>query len=461
MSLGSIVQPGLAARHHAEGRSGFENDREGSVTKRELRNAKASSESHVTKAFFDAFRTFKKCLVIIAAVGLLAGTAVGTWILVENFVKPFAHQDPAMVQDTETTVSCSDTGSGVTTRTPSKVSFRINTENFLLEVQVENRPSWLLVCHDGWMPSLGTAICRQLGHASLTHHKGVNTTDIRLNHQQGFVQLVSSRDSSADHLWQLRSTCDSGRIVALKCSDCGSRTKAPQLAGGSDSGQGRWPWLVGLYLHSKRICGGSIVTAQWVITAAHCVHKSPSVSSWLVFEGIASTERQPGSALEKIIYHPNFNERSHDYDIAVMKLKSPLRFSDSRQAVCLPPYKENLRGGMQCWITGWGHMKAHNAQVPETLRETAVPLMSTKKCNGSYLYDGKITPRMLCAGYLDGKVDAGKGDSGGPLMCQKEHAWHLVGMVSWDNRCAEPHHPGVYTKVSAFLDWIYHVIDNN
>lgn len=102
------------------------------------------------------------------------------------------------------------------------------------------------------------------------------------------------------------------------------------------------------------------------------------------------------------------------------------------------------------------------------------------------MYNGEITPRMLCAGYTEGKVDAcqvrrlfvclrpvsthhgftggflclpPQGDSGGPLVCQDDGVWRLVGVVSWGTGCAEPNHPGVYTKVAEFLGWIYEMIE--
>lgn len=116
-----------------------------------------------------------------------------------------------------------------------------------------------------------------------------------------------------------------------------------------------------------------------------------------------------------------------------------------------------------------------------------MPLISTERCNSSCMYNGALTPRMLCAGYKEGKVDACQvraeqvqgfgcglidatcgmtepvdwlqGDSGGPLVCEGVSAWHLVGVVSWGLGCAEANHPGVYTKVSEFREWIYSVIE--
>ncbi|XP_044852871.1 transmembrane protease serine 5-like isoform X2 [Mauremys mutica] len=152
------------------------------------------------------------------------------------------------------------------------VSFRINTGNFLLEVQVEGRPGWLLACHERWNLSLGTLICRQLGYLQLARHKGVNLTDVKVNDTQELVQIVPNQKSSIEDVWQVRSSCASGQIVALKCSECGLRSRAARIVGGSDAPLGRWLWQVSLYLNSRHVCGGSVVAHDWIVTAAHCVH---------------------------------------------------------------------------------------------------------------------------------------------------------------------------------------------
>ncbi len=160
------------------------------------------------------------------------------------------------------------------------------------------------------------------------------------------------------------------------------------------------------------------------------------------------------------------------------------------------------------WQSSLKCMSSLSVHSPDTLKEAPVPIISTKKCNSSCMYNGEITPRMLCAGYTEGKVDACQvrcmfltvpcggvlkiysvllcglllewksgislcesalnsvclplqGDSGGPLVCQDENVWRLVGVVSWGTGCAEPNHPGVYTKVAEFLGWIYEMIEVN
>ncbi|XP_075045727.1 transmembrane protease serine 5 [Mixophyes fleayi] len=299
----------------------------------------------------------------------------------------------------------------------------------------------------------------------LMHHKAVNLTNIKLNHSQEFVQIPLGQTTAPEHVWKTRQGCLSGRIVALKCSECGSRSKSSRIIGGSDVALGRWPWQVSLSLNNRHVCGGSIVAHQWIITAAHCVHnyRSPQLSSWSVLSGIVSHSpmRQKASAVEKIIYHQKYDDRTHDYDIALMKLEKPLNYSDSIRPVCLPQYDQDLPAGSECWISGWGHTQPDNTHMPRSLKEAMVPLISTKKCNSSCIYNGDITPRMLCAGYLDGKVDACQGDSGGPLVCQTDYTWRLVGVVSWGMGCAEPNRPGVYTKIASFLDWIHGIIEHS
>uniref|UniRef100_A0A8C3CNI9 Transmembrane protease serine 5 n=1 Tax=Cairina moschata TaxID=8855 RepID=A0A8C3CNI9_CAIMO len=242
-------------------------------------------------------------------------------------------------------------------------------------------------------------------------------------------------------------------------ADCGLRPGALRVVGGTDAAPGRWPWQVSVRHGSRHRCGGSVLAPRWILTAAHCLHSSRQLhgSGWLVGAGVArgSIEQEAGVPVEKVISHPLYNGSSLDYDIALMKLRVPLNFSDAIRAVCLPPSHQDLFPGTPCWVSGWGYTRPDQAQLTETLKEALVPLISTRRCNSSCMYEGELTARMLCAGYPQGKVDACQGDSGGPLVCQDDLTWRLVGVVSWGQGCAEPNHPGVYTNVAQLLPWIY------
>ncbi|XP_058518503.1 transmembrane protease serine 5 isoform X2 [Ochotona princeps] len=401
---------------------------------------------------------------VLGAMGLLAGAGVSSWLLV-LYLQPSASQPISGPLQQEESVSCSEASSQepVTPTLPKTVSFRINREDFLLEVQVRAWPDWLLVCHEGWNPALGLRICRSLGHLGLTQHKGVSLSDIKFNGSREFAQLSPRLEGLWEEAWHLRDNCTSGRVVSLKCSECGTRPLASRIVGGQAAAPGRWPWQASVTLGSRHTCGASVLTPHWVVTAAHCMYsfRLSRLSSWRVHTGLVShSAARPhhGAMLERIIPHPFYSAQNHDYDIALLRLRTPLNFSDTVGAVCLPAEEQHFPSGSQCWVSGWGHTDPIHAHSSDTLQDAVVPLLSSQLCNSSCMYSGALTHRMLCAGYLHGRADACQGDSGGPLVCPDGDMWHLVGLVSWGRGCAEPNHPGVYANVVEFLDWIHDTV---
>ncbi|XP_019729768.1 transmembrane protease serine 5 isoform X1 [Hippocampus comes] len=455
-------------------------------------------ERNCLKRFQNATHAHRlvRLLAAVCALGILGGLAVGVWFLVKFLLRPSSSHSAVGLGDTKETSFCNVT-EDIAIADPRKVFYRISPENSLLEIQLGRLPNWLPVCYERWNSSLGTLVCRQLGYLRLTKHKGVNLTDIGPNYTEGFLQISSEQPGTLENMWQFRRSCITDKVIALQCFECGTRAKLARIIGGVEATLGRWPWQVSLYYSNRHTCGGSIITSQWIVTAAHCVHnyRLPQVSSWAVHTGVVTrslpkTTEPTGHAVEKIVYNKNYNHVSHDSDIALMKLRTPLNFSDTVRPVCLPQFDYDPPGGTQCWISGWGYTQpdggeegvtlrqtsatgaAHTEELwclcaflsvhsSDTLKEAPVPIISTNKCNSSCMYNGEITPRMLCAGYSEGKVDACQGDSGGPLVCQDDNVWRLMGVVSWGNGCAEPNHPGVYTKVAKFLGWIYEIMETH
>ena len=117
----------------------------------------------------------------------------------------------------------------------------------------------------------------------------------------------------------------------------------------------------------------------------------------------------------------------------------------------------------RCWTTGWGkdafddHSKYSNL-----LKEVNLPVVSNHVCEQQMRqtrlgHSFTLHPGFICAGGEEGK-DACKGDGGGPMVCERQGHWQLAGVVSWGIGCGQRNVPGVYTRVSHYLDWIHQIV---
>uniref|UniRef100_UPI00358E0C3E transmembrane protease serine 2-like isoform X2 n=1 Tax=Myxine glutinosa TaxID=7769 RepID=UPI00358E0C3E len=122
--------------------------------------------------------------------------------------------------------------------------------------------------------------------------------------------------------------------------------------------------------------------------------------------------------------------------------------------VCLPYKGLKFEDEKECSISGWGQTSQSSSYIPNVLQKAEVELINSKRCNSSYVYSGKISPRMTCAGFLSGGVDSCQGDSGGPLVCKEDGIWYLTGATSWGEGCALMYKPGVYANVLELSSWI-------
>ncbi|KFQ31649.1 Transmembrane protease serine 4, partial [Merops nubicus] len=187
------------------------------------------------------------------------------------------------------------------------------------------------------------------------------------------------------------------------------------------------------------------------------VHRNnPIVQSWRVKAGSSLLSGTTTVAVAKVFLAEVPSTSPKDNDIALVKLQSPLRVSDSSKPICLPYFDEELVPGTSLWVIGWGYTQEHG-KLSETLQQAEVSLIDKESCNLD-AYHGAVTKRMLmlCAGLPQGGVDTCQGDSGGPLLYSGRH-WQVVGIVSWGQGCGTPSTPGVYTSVRAYLNWIYGV----
>ncbi|XP_020440308.2 plasma kallikrein isoform X6 [Corvus cornix cornix] len=232
-----------------------------------------------------------------------------------------------------------------------------------------------------------------------------------------------------------------------------------RIVGGTDSSPGEWPWQVSLHAKLSRqrhLCGGSIISNRWILTAAHCVTSLENPNIWRVYAGILRqseiNEDTPFFKVEEIIVHSQYEYAQTGYDIALLKLDKPMNFTDLQLPICLPSKEDTNTFYTDCWVIGWGYRK-EKGRVQDILQKAPVPFMSKEECQARYR-KRRIGDKVICAGYDEGGRDACKGDSGGPLSCRHEEVWYLVGITSWGEGCARPRQPGVYTKVAEYSDWI-------
>ncbi|XP_018426322.1 PREDICTED: serine protease 27-like [Nanorana parkeri] len=256
--------------------------------------------------------------------------------------------------------------------------------------------------------------------------------------------------------------------VSHNLTGCGRPME--RIVGGVNAVQGEWPWQISLQMKNISYCGGSLLTDSWVLTAAHCFQPL-NLSDLTVYLGAYQlTDLQNPTVVargvKQILVHPKFTEEGSSGDIALLQLKTPAIFTTSILPVSLPSPNITLPGGTLCWATGWGNIKDNvNLPNPKTLQKVQLPLIDNQDCKTMYetgLSNGGqlIKEDMLCAGFPEGQKDSCQGDSGGPLVCNVNGVWLQFGINSWGFGCAEPNHPGVYTRVQYYKSWIQQYIPN-
>ncbi|KAM7394398.1 hypothetical protein PAMP_021203 [Pampus punctatissimus] len=152
-------------------------------------------------------------------------------------------------------------------------------------------------------------------------------------------------------------------------------------------------------------------------------------------------------------------------DIALVHLAKPVNMSREISPICLPKPGDVMAAGTPCFVTGWGDEKGNLfPKVSEKLNQAALPIVDFQTCSKPAYWWDTLRPSMICAGYEspDELKSACQGDSGGPFACTAsgtKSIWEVHGIVSFGPQgCIKDKKPSVFTRVSAFNDWIYHNI---
>ncbi|KAL4685670.1 hypothetical protein H8959_001267 [Pygathrix nigripes] len=231
-----------------------------------------------------------------------------------------------------------------------------------------------------------------------------------------------------------------------------------RIVNGEDAVPGSWPWQVSLQDNTGfHFCGGSLISEDWVVTAAHCEVRTSDVVVVGEFDQGSDEENIQVLKIAEVFRNPSFSIFTMRNDITLLKLATPAVFSQTVSAVCLPSADHDFPAGTVCVTTGWGKTKYNADKIPNKLQQAALPLLSNAECKK--FWGSEITDEMICAGASG--VSSCMGDSGGPLVCQKEGAWTLVGIVSWGSRTCSTTTPAVYARVTKLIPWVQKMLAAN
>ncbi|XP_058403696.1 coagulation factor VII isoform X1 [Diceros bicornis minor] len=240
-----------------------------------------------------------------------------------------------------------------------------------------------------------------------------------------------------------------------------------RIVGGKVCPKGQCPWQALLKLNGLLLCGGTLLDTTWVVSAAHCFDRIRSWKNLTAVLGEHDLSKEDGDEQERqvvqIIVPDKYVPRKTDHDLALLRLQSPVTFTDHVVPLCLPEkaFSERTLASIRfSSVSGWGQLLERGATALE-LMAIDVPRLRTQDCleqSRRTAGSPELTENMFCAGYLDGTQDACKGDSGGPHATEFRGTRYLTGVVSWGEGCAAAGHFGVYTRVSQYTEWLHRLM---
>ncbi|XP_044313822.1 venom serine protease Bi-VSP isoform X3 [Drosophila rhopaloa] len=243
-----------------------------------------------------------------------------------------------------------------------------------------------------------------------------------------------------------------------------------KIVGGEVSRAGAWPWIALLAYDdassSPFKCGGTLITARHVLTAAHCIRDD--LQFVRLGEHDLSTDTETTHVdikIAKYVAHPEYNRRNGRSDMAILYLEQNVEFVENKIApICLPPtaiLRQKSYVGYTPFVAGWG-MTMEGGGSAKVLQELQIPIHGNDVCRETYAKERRyfsadqFDSAVICAGDLSGDKDMCQG--GTPLMMPEQYQdqlrFYLIGVKSYGIGCARPNVPGVYSSTQYFMDWI-------
>jgi len=238
--------------------------------------------------------------------------------------------------------------------------------------------------------------------------------------------------------------------------ECGIPGPMDKIVGGTEATPHSYPWMAALFVDDTWFCGGTLISDEWVLTAAHCAKDASEMVVMLGAHNVreASEEGRLDLVTRDFFTHPRYNQILLHNDLALVHLPEKVEFSNIIRPVCLPGYSEvaDSLAHMDAQASGWGKPTDSSESISPVLREVTVDTITNLMC--ALEYPTVVNKNILCISGKGGKSTC-NGDSGGPLHLVNDGVFKQVGITSFGSSmgCEIGFHAG-FTRTASFLEWI-------
>ncbi|KAM5153083.1 serine protease 53 [Mantella aurantiaca] len=266
--------------------------------------------------------------------------------------------------------------------------------------------------------------------------------------------------------------CAAALQAVTTTSTCGKLGLKNRIFGGSSVVPGEFPWHVTLTYKGKPLCGGSLISDRWILTASHCFDRTATEdrrdpARWRVHLGFTRMGFTPAEssgvtvAPSRIVTHQNYVKYTQGSDVALVELPTPVTFTRFISPVCLPRSAHRFALRRTCYATGLQNLpEGVPLDSGRFLQKAGQILIGWRTCNCIYnthlrpdLSD-PADPSMLCITESDGKKGPCQGDSGGGVVCEEGGVWFLAGVISFSQGCHLLDSPTILSSAASYADWI-------